>query len=232
MLSPVHPRDTRSHGLHVPLPWSNARREKWAKSRVVPDFASQGRGTESIPLPRPSQAGYSWADTKDLNRTALQYYILAPIDASADAAPSEPQAAFRNVSSVVGVAAEAGMVVVGPAGTSGGSVGVTFDFGVETASWLELDVAGLSPGDLGKLVLASGEANQVTFVGGYKRGTPKAYYTTESNTATISTLRLETNGELYEGMRYGFLTVTAPLANPFVVTAVRAVVQVRELESL
>ena len=96
---------------------------------------------------------------------------------------------------------------------------------METGSWLELDVVGLSQGDLGKLVLASGEANQVTFVGGYKRGTPKAYSTTAGSNAT--TLRLETNGELYEGMRYGFLNVTAPLVSPFVVTAVRAVVQVR-----
>ena len=168
-------------------------------------------------------AGYTWAsDAKGLNRSALQYYILAPIDASTST--PEPRATFRNVSSVIGVAGGAGMVVAGPAGAAGGSVGVTFDFGVETASWLELDVTGLSPGDVGKIDLASGEANQVTFVGGYKRGAPKAYTAAGGR---VATLRLETNGELYEGMRYGFLNVTAPLTTPFVVTAVRAVVQVR-----
>jgi hypothetical protein len=119
------------------------------------------------------------------------------VDASADAAIDNPLSAFRNVSSIVGVATGAGMVVTGAAS---GSVGVTFDFGVETASWLELDVAGLSQGDLSKLVLASGEADQVTFVGGYKRGMPKAYSTPAGS--NVTTLRLETNGELYEGMRY------------------------------
>lgn len=55
---------------------------------------------------------------------------------------------------------------------------------------------------------------------GWKSGAPKAYPRNG-----YFTYRLETNPQLFEGVRYGWLTVNAAPATPWHITAFRAVAQ-------
>lgn len=100
-----------------------------------------------------------------------------------------------------------------------GSGGIMVDFGVELPAWVELDSPDLAPGDLPLLQLGTGEYAAVDIIGTTaKQGVPKQYG---------GTFRLETNAQLYEGVRYGFLFLTAAPSRPFTVTALRAVVQTK-----
>jgi len=92
------------------------------------------------------------------------------------------------------------------------------DFGVESAGWLEVTVSGLTQQDLQWVTMSTGEGNLPTFVGGYKTGQPAVYG---------SVLRLETNGELYEGVRYGFFSLTQAPRTPFTITGIRLVAQAK-----
>jgi hypothetical protein len=96
---------------------------------------------------------------------------------------------------------------------------ILLDFGVELPAWVELDSPDLTPAALQLLTLGTSEYNQVDIIGNNpKQGTPKAYN---------GTYRLETNAALYEGVRYAFITLSAAPAQPFHITAFRAVAQAK-----
>ncbi len=83
------------------------------------------------------------------------------------------------------------------------------DCGVELPAWLEFDSANLLSSDASRLLMGTGEYNRVDFSMNFKRGAPRAQCGAPAGAAC--TFRLETNPELYEGVRYGFLSLAAPM---------------------
>lgn len=102
--------------------------------------------------------------------------------------------------------------------TVNGTGRLRFDFGVESAAWLEIDSPDLS-GDV-ELSLSEYDAPAfINLVPGYtiKPMRPKRHG---------QTYRLELAPELYEGVRYGWVDVKV-FAKPFHITAVRVVCRVK-----
>jgi hypothetical protein len=161
---------------------------------------------------------YVWRDIPSINDTLLQIFPVAPV--SCGALPGTPSSSFSNASACAGALFP--RITVTGAGT------LVVDFGVELPAWLEFDSADLLPGDASALVLGTGEYNRVDYSIGYKRGPPTVYPSPSAcNGAAPCTYRLETNPELYEGVRYGFITLAAPPSHPFTITGLRAVSQAK-----
>jgi hypothetical protein len=161
-----------------------------------------------------------------VNSSVLQIYSLPAV--SVGVAAGGNASAFANASSAVGSIACA-IRVLG-AGT------LVIDFGVETPGWVEFDSADLSAADAAALVLATSEYAAPDFVAAYKQGRPTVYgaacgggrsLTKNKPQSNACTYRLETNPELYEGLRFAFLTLAVAPAQPFTITALRAVVQAK-----
>ena len=91
-----------------------------------------------------------------------------------------------------------------------------FDFGTELPAWLEIDSPDLD-GEGVEMGISEYRAPELLW-GPYRKIRKPVRYG--------NTWRLELNGELYEGVRYGFLYVNQ-LERPFTITAVRAVCQVK-----
>jgi alpha-L-rhamnosidase len=140
--------------------------------------------------------------------TQLQVFPLPP--ATAVLADGTPESSFPGWETLTGAAPS--VLAVGPGG-------IVLDFGAELPAWVELDSPDLSPSDLPLLMLGTSEYNVVDIIGNAKKqGTPVAYN---------GTYRLETNKQLYEGVRYAFISLSAAPARPFHITAFRAVVQAK-----
>jgi alpha-L-rhamnosidase len=141
----------------------------------------------------------------------LQIIELAP--AAVGAGPATAAGSFANASAAAGAVACAIRV------TGGGTLVV--DFGVEFAGWFEFDSPDIAPADARALTLGIGEYDAVDYVGGFKQGAPAAYN---------GTFRLETSPvgpELYEGVRFAFMTLPAAPSRPFTITALRGVAQAK-----
>lgn len=95
---------------------------------------------------------------------------------------------------------------------------IRMDFGVEFAGWLEIDASDFS----GELTLGVSEYNQPAIV---NQG-PQSPFKTAKPVKYGDTYRLELNSELYEGVRFGFITITK-FERPFTITAVRLVCQTK-----
>ena len=108
------------------------------------------------------------------------------------------------------------------------------DFGIESPAWIEFDSFDLSSSDVPKIILGSGEYSNVNFVGTYKEDVPKVYCNTNELGVknTPCTYRLETNSELYEGVRYAFLSIKSNLSSPFTISALRLVSQAKPVNYL
>ena len=113
-----------------------------------------------------------------------------------------------------------------PSATISGPVQLRFDFGVELPAWLEVDTKGYQSSSV-PIRMGVGEYHTPWQSGGgsWKADTPKEY----PGGAGRHTLRLETNPELYEGLRYGFFTVgnASGAFVPFQLGVVRAVAQAK-----
>lgn len=145
----------------------------------------------------------------DVNVSTLQIFTVTP--QTVVRTPGTADSAFINWSSLSNPAPSS-VLVMGPGG-------LVVDFGTELPAWVELDSPDLLPEDLPLLILGTSEYNEVDIVNtGTKAGVPVAYN---------GTYRLETNKELYEGVRYGFITVTAAPKSPFTITGFRAVAQAK-----
>ncbi len=134
-----------------------------------------------------------------------QCYVLWPIAVTADHA-----AAFKVERS--GEKSQNWAIAVNDAGS------LRFDFGVESAAWLEIDSPDLS----GDVELSISEYDAPAFIDvvpGHtiKPMTPKRHG---------KTYRLELCAELYEGVRYGWVHVKT-FDKPFHITGVRAVCRVK-----
>lgn len=99
-----------------------------------------------------------------------------------------------------------------------GTGSICMDFGAEYAGWLEIDSPDLS----GEIALGVSEYNQPAFV---NRG-PKSPSKTAVPVKYGDTYRVELNDELYEGVRFGFINITA-FDKPFHITGVRLVCQTK-----
>ena len=108
------------------------------------------------------------------------------------------------------------------------------DFGVELPAWLELDAVFPAPSSA-TLTLGIGEYDAPWQSGGaaHKSAVPKAYAkppAADASAPNVTTYRLETNPELYEGVRFGFVRLTVATGAPaatLTLSAARLVVQAK-----
>jgi len=171
-----------------------------------------GLGFINPPAPFSPDPLVRYAFPASVNDSVLQIYELPAIGLTAS-----PVGSFLNISNSIGSLLT--NITVVRNGT------LLIDFGVESAGWLEFDSPNLQPGDLGDIIMGSSEFTSVDFVAGYKQAKPSVY---GSNCGvSLCTYRLETNSELYEGLRYGFLMVSNIPSRPWHITGLRAVVQAK-----
>jgi hypothetical protein len=134
----------------------------------------------------------------------LQIYVLRPVSVSV-----APAASFENLA-----AATLGKGAVLVKGTGS----LRFDFGVESAAWLEFDSPDLS----GSVEMSISEYNEPAIVNAGAQTPAK----TKVPVRHGQTWRLELNKELYEGLRFGWIHVRG-FERPWHITDVRAVCQIR-----
>lgn len=177
--------------------------EPWAPLSGVPS----GRPAPLSPDPL---VAHEWPGVAPDPLSALEVYAVPAV--ACGPAPGTPAGAFVNVSSAVGSLATA--ITVAGNGT------LVIDFGVELPAWVEFDSPDLT--DAGSVSVCISEYTACGWMGDFKRGTPKPYCG-----AGGCTYRLETNAELYEGVRYAFITLRAPPAQPWTITGLRAMAQTK-----
>eukprot|EP01043_Picozoa_sp_COSAG02_P052840 COSAG02_NODE_5754_length_4063_cov_16.384208_2_plen_896_part_00 len=140
---------------------------------------------------------YKW-DMSSIDKFAYQVFVDHPVEAVA-----EPASAFSGVSDMM----SAGSVVgVHSAGL------ITIKFAQEGACWVEFESKGLA---------ASGAKMDMTIS---ENRLPGEVHNLQP-TARNGTYRLEPNNQLYEGVRYIFVNVTAPGSAPWAIENFRRVCQ-------
>ena len=166
----------------------------------------------AAPLSPDPLATYQFSPS--VNATALQIFTVRPVHVA--------------ILSGTGCVGCESLATETPAATITGPVQLRFDFGVELPAWLEVDTVGYNKSSSAPITMGVGEYHTPWQSGGgsWKVGTPKEY---PAEGAATTTLRLETNAELYEGLRYGFLTVGNGSGEtaPFKLGVVRAVAQAK-----
>ena len=169
----------------------------WGKSPIAEPYAYVGNGSFSGPAvpesPDPLVA-YRWPAPKASD--ALEIYLLKPKAVTADRPES-----FANLISLAGDS---------PDMTVKGAGEILFDFGRESAAWVEFD----SPDCPGGVEMSISEYNQ------------PAPHKTMVPVKHGDTYRLELNKELYEGVRFAWIRVKEP-ASPWHIKGIRAVCQVK-----
>lgn len=135
---------------------------------------------------------------------SLQTYLLSPV-----ASFTETLASFRTARSISGQQDSIAVEGVGS---------IRFDFGVESAAWLEFD----SPDLIGSVEMSISEYNEPAI----ENTGPHHRFKTSPPQRYGDTYRLELNPELYEGVRFGWIHVLT-FERPWHITAVRAVCQVK-----
>ena len=146
--------------------------------------------------------GYRWKETKADDD--LQVYTLRPVAAITDA-----KDAFGNLESATGV-----KTAIAVKGTGS----IRFDFGVESAAWLEFD----SPDLTGNVEMSISEYNQPAVV----NNGPEHPVKTAIPVKHGNTYRLELNSELYEGVRFGWIHVQS-FTSQWHITGIRLVCQTK-----
>ena len=160
----------------------------------------------AVPLSPDPLVSYRWSPNVD--KISLQIYDMLPV--SSALTDGTPLTSFSNLES---------LMTSTPSVTVSGEGGFVVDIATESASWIEIDSPDIKDVDTTLLLLGFSEW-AADGLGGYplKSATPKRYG---------NTFRLETNSELYEGVRYAFVSLTAAPSTPFTITAVRAVSQAK-----
>ena len=147
-------------------------------------------------------AAFRWRDPQATD--GLQTYLLGPVAVSTDQPDS-----FNKLSSATN-----GLCQV----TVRGLGSIRFDFGVESAAWLEFD----SPDFSGAVKMSISEYNEPAIVNVGAQTPVK----TKEPIKHGQTYRLELNTSLYEGVRFGWIHVCA-FDRPWHITAVRLVCQTK-----
>ena len=162
-------------------------------------FSGPSQASSPDPLVR-----YLWGG--GLNDTeSLQYYFVYPVSVSVMSGP----VSFSDLTSLLDSPGANALVT--------GEGGFLVDFGVESPGWIEFDSPDLSPSDLPLLSLGLSEWREPLT---NKWRVPVSY-------ASQGTYRLETNKELYEGVRFGFFNVSGTPSAPFHITSFRCVAQAK-----
>ena len=156
----------------------------------------------SIPESPDPLAGYRWKEARASDE--LQIYVLRPVAVSATPAHS-----FGDVKAAT---CGKGAILVNGKGS------LRFDFGVESAAWLEFDSPDLS----GSVEMSISEYNEPAIVNAGAQTPAK----TKTPVKHGGTYRLELNKELYEGVRFGWVHVRG-FDRPWHITDVRAVCQIK-----
>jgi hypothetical protein len=147
-------------------------------------------------------AGYRWSNPQAAD--GLQTYLLGPVAVSAN----KPES-FSNLDSLTNGPCQ---VLVNGTGS------LRFDFGVESAAWLEFD----SPDFSGSVEMSISEYNEPAIVNTGAENPVKTKVPVKHG----QTYRLELNRALYEGVRFGWIHVRA-FDQPWHITAVRLVCQTK-----
>ncbi len=139
---------------------------------------------------------YRWQHTN--SDDALQYYILRAASVSTPASQ-----AFKGLHSACGESCDV---------TVQGTGEIRFDFGTESAAWMEFD----SPDLTGKVEMGVSEFNAPA----------------NENAISVperigNTYRLKLNPEYYEGVRFGWIYVRSFSGKPWHISAVRLICQIK-----
>ena len=149
------------------------------------------------------------------NDTTLQIFSVAAVSVG-----GTPSTSFTNTNSAVGS-------VRCSIGVEGGGT-LLIDFGVELPAWLEFDSSDLLLVDATLISMGISEYNVLGYLGDYKKSQPTVYCGGGVDLSdSLCTYRLETNSDLYEGVRYGFLTLPRAPSRNFTITGLRAVSQAK-----
>ena len=160
-------------------------------------FVGPGIAESPDPLVR-----YRWSNPQSAD--SLQSYVLEPVASFIDT-----PASFRTIGPQSG---QQNTMVVEGAGS------IRFDFGVESAAWLEFDSPDLS----GAVEMSISEYNEPAI----ENTGPAHRFKTYKPRRYGNTYRLELNAQLYEGVRFGWIHVRV-FEGPWHMTAIRAVCQVK-----
>ena len=157
---------------------------------------------------------YVWAAGVDASK--LQIFSLLPEAVSLT--PGSAMNAFTNASSLLAPA---------PSVLVSGFGGLFFDFGCETAAWIEFESGDLGAADAATITLSVSEYNEYGSTNlGAKTGVPIAHPKNDGSNVTMYRLELP-HPDLFEGVRFAWLRVNATPATPWHITAVRLVAQIK-----
>jgi alpha-L-rhamnosidase len=141
-------------------------------------------------------ARYRWEHTSPGD--TLQYYLLRPVAVSAS-----PRRAFNGIESARGPACHI---------TVQGTGALQFDFGTESAAWMEFD----SPDLTGQVEMGVSEFNA-----------PANENCVAAPKRIGNTYRLKLNPQFYEGVRFGWIYVRSFSGQPWHISAIRLVCQIK-----
>ncbi len=158
-------------------------------------FTGQAAPHSPDPLVR-----YRWRHPQATS--TLQYYLLRPVSVS-----TPTPDAFKGIQSAGTKSCDV---------TVKGTGSIRFDFGTESAAWLEFD----SPDLTGKVEMGVSEFNTPANEAGKLKciATPQRIG---------DTYRLELNPQFYEGVRFGWIDVHSYAGKPWHITNVRLVCQIK-----
>ncbi len=184
------------------LPNDQIRLELPAAQTISPYKAISGGGFETKRMDESPDPliSYRWEQEGE----DLQVYYLKPLSVSTDDKES-----FLSIGSLESRK---------PKIQIRGSGAIQFDFGVESAAWLEFD----SPDFNGEVTMSVSEYNKPAIV----NAGPQSPVKTAKPVKYGNTYRLELNKELYEGVRFGWIHVHN-LDKPWHITDVRLVCQAK-----
>jgi hypothetical protein len=179
------------------LPAAVSTKPIWGTSPITEPYPYVSTGSFSGPaVPGSPDPLVAYRWPKPKATDSLEIYLLKP-----SAVSSDTEASFDNLGSLT---TDHPNVIVNGAGS------IRMDFGRENAAWLEFD----SPDCPGDVEMSISEYNQP--------GPGK----TKAPVKHGNTYRLELNADLYEGVRFGWIHVKAPV-KPWRITGIRAVCQVK-----
>jgi len=147
---------------------------------------------------------YKWSNPKSTD--GLEIYTLEPVKVTTDN-PST----FSNLNSLTSDS---------PSVTVTGTGSIMFDFGVESAAWLEFDSPDLADSD--SVEMSISEYNEPAVVNAGAQNPVKTLTPVKYG----NTYRLELNKELYEGVRFGWIHVRK-FSKPWHITGIRLVCQIK-----
>eukprot|EP01084_Bolivina_argentea_P065849 120033_1 len=154
---------------------------------------------------------YIWRlNDSSLNTSALQIYNVTPKYATTD-----HEGSFDNLYSMYLTPNDINVIVYGPGN-------ITIDFGFENAGWFEIDS---NDCDDNGLTMSISEYNEPgkTLDPSFPKTLKPVKYTNNG----ITTYRLETNKQLYDGVRFGFIHVSKQTNKPWHIIGVRVVAQIK-----